>query len=132
MKRGLRLLALLAAGVLVALLVGVYAENRDNPLVPSGRWLGWAGYTALLAVFVLRDHRQSWTRLTFWLVVAGLFAVHTALYAMAFQTVAVWRGLWFLPISIAEYPIFLLVLHWLGYHDHRQARKSRDDSGISS
>jgi len=116
-RRGFQLFALVVTGVLVALVVGFYAENRSNPLVPSGRWLGWVGYTVLLAVFVTRDHRQHWNRVWFWLTLGGLFGVHTGGYALAFQAIDVWRGIWFLPISIAEYPVFLLALRWLGYED---------------
>src|SRR6266850_2299437 len=35
-RRALQFFALLAAGMLVALLVGIYAENRDNALMPRG------------------------------------------------------------------------------------------------
>jgi hypothetical protein len=125
LRRGLQLFALALAGVLVAVVVGFYAENRANPLMPSGRWLGWTGFTVLLSVFVVRDRRQNWGRLSFWLVLAGLFVVHTALYTMAFQSIAVWPSIWFLPISIAEYPIFLLVLQWLGYRDHGRTASPR-------
>lgn len=114
-RHGLQLFALVVTGVVVALLVGFYVENRDNPMMPAGRWMGWIGYTVLLGVFVARDHRRHWNRVSFWLALAGLLAVHTALYGVAFQAVRVWRAIWFLPISIAEYPVFLLALHWLGY-----------------
>lgn len=123
LRRGIQLVAVLVAGVGVAVVVGIYAENTDNPLVPSGRWLGWIGSTVLLGAFVIHDHRNSWRRISFWLAVAGLFAGHTALYALAFQLVATWRGAWFLPITLAEYPIFLLALHWLGYGDDPNVRR---------
>ena len=93
----------------------MYAENRDR--LPSGRWLGRLGYTILIAVFVIRDGRQNWRRSSFWLTLVGLFAAHTALYAVAFKNVQDWRGIWFLPISIVEYVIFVAALQWLGYGD---------------
>lgn len=129
MRCGLRLLALVNTGVLVAFLVGFYAENRNDPLMPAGRWLGWSGYTVLLGVFVVRDYWRHWRRVSFWLVLAGLFAVHTALYAVGFHAIQAWRSIWFLPISIAEYATFVFTLDWLGYRDEatgnsRSARRS--------
>jgi uncharacterized membrane protein YgdD (TMEM256/DUF423 family) len=120
MRRALQLFALVVAGVFVAVLVEFYADNQNNPLMPSGRWLGWAGYTVLLGVFVVREYRQNWSRVSFWLAVVGLLVVHTTLYAVAFQAVTVWRGIWFLPISLAEYPLLVFALHWLGYGQHRR------------
>ena len=124
-KRGLQIVGLLAAGVLFAVVVGMYAENRDNRLMPSGRWLGWTGYTVMLSVLVIRDRRQHWRYLSFWLALAALFAVHTALYAIVFQAVHIWRPIWFLPISIAEYPILLFALESLGYRDDGHNTNSR-------
>lgn len=116
--RAVPLLALIAGGVVVALLVGFYAENRDSPMMPSPRWLGWIGYTVLIAVFVLREHWQHTGRVSFWVALFGLFSAHTAIYAIAFQELREWRGMWFLPLSIAEYAVFLVTLHLLGYRDN--------------
>src|SRR5690242_10016270 len=95
LKRAFQLVALFVAGLVVAVLVGIYAENREH--MPSGRWLGWAGYTVLLAFFVIRDHRATWRRRSLWLTLAGLFLIHTTLYAIVFRSVETWRGIWFLP-----------------------------------
>ena len=102
--------------------VGFYAENRNHALMPVGRWLGWAGYTVLLVVFIIRDHRKSLRHVSFWTVLVGLLVAHTAIYVVAFQFVNVWRGIWFLPVSIAEYLVFSLTLHWLGYDDTHRRR----------
>jgi hypothetical protein len=123
LKRVLQLLALLVAGVLAAALVGFYSDNFES-MVP-GRWVGWAGMTILLCVFIIRDHRRSWGRLSFWLTLTGLFAVHTALYAIVFRQVSVWRGTWFTLISLPEYLIFLLALLWLGYGDIGRTSRPR-------
>jgi hypothetical protein len=40
LKRAFQLVALLVAGLGVAVLVGIYAENREH--MPSERWLGQA------------------------------------------------------------------------------------------
>jgi hypothetical protein len=115
MNRGLQLVVLVIAGVALAMLVGAYVENRDSALMPSGRWLGWMGSTVLLFTFAVRDHRPHWGRLSFGLMLGGLFAVHTLLFAAIFRSVSVWRGIWFLPISIVEYFGSLAALDWLDY-----------------
>ena len=115
MNRVLQLVALVLAGVALAMLVGVYAENRDSALMPSGRWLGWTGSTVLLFAFAVRDHRRHWGRVSFWLILGALFAFHTVLFTAVFRAVTAWRSIWFLPISIIEYLGMLAALRWLGY-----------------
>jgi hypothetical protein len=94
-------------------------------LMPSGRWLGWTGSTVLLFTFAVRDHRPHWSRLPFWLILGGLFVLHTLLFAAVFRSVSVWRGIWFLPISIVEYLGFLAALRWLDYSAGGQTTHSK-------
>ena len=100
-------------GVVAAALLMVYADNRNNPLIPSGRWLGWAVQTVLIFVVLVRDYRPSWSKASFWITVLGLIGAHALAYAAAFSRVEQWRGLWFLPITLIEYPVLLTILDWL-------------------
>lgn len=72
-------------------------------------------YTAVLAYGVLRAHRPDWSRPTFWLTLAVLFSIHFAVYAAAFRAIAEWRVVWFAPLFVVEYTVFLAALEALGY-----------------
>jgi hypothetical protein len=97
--------------------------HKQHPLVPSGRRLGWAGYTVLIAVFVIREKRKSCPHPTFWVVLASLFVARTAAYAVVFLFVETWRGIWFLPITLVECPLLLSVLDRFGRTNKRMLPK---------
>jgi hypothetical protein len=113
-KRALHLSLLVIVGFLVAFVVVTYGDASWGP---AGRWFGLVIYTAIIFGGVIRDFRRSWGQLTFWLSVTGLFAIHSASYAAVLTLVEGWRSVWFLLISIGEYPILVLILHALGYDD---------------
>ena len=110
LRRALQGVALIVAGIGAAILVGWYADQADNPLVPSGRWLGWAGQTAILFYLLLSDWRHSGRRTAVWLVCVALFVCHTVACAVVFEHVREWRPAWFPLLLLIEYPMFAWVL----------------------
>jgi peptidoglycan/LPS O-acetylase OafA/YrhL len=111
-KRGLQLTLLLIGGVVVAFLV---VEYSDAPWAPSARWVALLIYTPIVFGAVVPEFRRSWERMTFWLAVVGLVAVHIAAYVILLTSMDGWRNVWFLPLSMAECPALIFVLHTLGY-----------------
>jgi hypothetical protein len=126
-KRGLQLIAIIVAGFLAAVLVIVYGTYRNHPLMPQGRWLGWSVATGFLICVLALDHRRDWSRWPFWLSLAGLFATHTAAYAVAFERIERWHVGWFIPIALAEYIAFSPILHWLGFRDYGSCKGRRGE-----
>jgi hypothetical protein len=49
----------------------------------------------------------------------------TALYAIVFRQVSVWRATWFTLILLPEFLIFLFALEWLGYGDSGHISRAR-------
>ena len=125
LKRSLQLVGLLVAGIVLAMVVGFVVDNEGQALMPSLPWLGWAGFTVLLGMHAVRDHRRNSNHAWFWLTLAGFFAAHTLLYVVLFRVVGdAWRGLWFLPITVGEYMIFQLIVHWLDLDSAEERRLS--------
>ena len=83
---------------------------EDRWFVPTGRWLGWIGFSILLVAYVMREQRERWRLPRFWMVLAGLLAIHCVSYVIAFRAVDEWRAIWFFPISILEYVIFTALI----------------------
>lgn len=124
-KRGLQFALLGTSGFLIAFFV---VEYGDAPWALPARWLALIVYTPLVFGAVVREFRRSWGRIAFWLCVLGLLAVHTAGYAAVLAHIEAWRNIWFLPLSIAECPILVLILHVLGYDDPSASPRTLDRS----
>lgn len=125
LKRSFQLVGLLLAGILLAMLVGFFVDNEGQALMPPLPWLGWAGFTVLLGVHAVRDNRRNSNHAWFWVTLAGFLAAHTLLYVVLFRVVGdAWRGFWFLPITVAEYMIFQLIVHWLDLDSAEERRPS--------
>jgi hypothetical protein len=102
--------ALIVAGILGAALVGLYAEYRRDHWVPPGRWVGLVLYTAFGFGVIVTNFREHWREVRFWLYFNGLLLVHLLCYAMLLLSVQEWRLIWFLPLSLAEFPVVGYVL----------------------
>jgi hypothetical protein len=114
-KRLLQLLALLAAGVLVAFLVGLVADYGEEHWLPSIRWPVFVVFTVFVFGDVIRNFRRVWSRADFWLTTAVLLFLHTTAYVWVLAQIENWRLIWFLPISIAELGVLLWVLNTFMY-----------------
>ena len=101
-------LALVAAVIL-------YAEIGPFRWMPSIRWWGLAGITAILIGYTARDYRRHWRRRSFWLHMAWLTAAHLAVWSIVLANVSVWGLLWFVPPLFVEAGLLVLILHKLGY-----------------
>jgi len=110
----------IVAGVLVAA-VGLRYGDVDWSI--GLRWVAMAFYTILVFGAALREFRASWRLPLFWLHAFALLLVHTTAYVLLLRTVVEWRNIWFVPLSIAECPILMLVLHSLGYRERQETRR---------
>ena len=93
----------------------LYAEIGPFAWMPSVRWWGLAGLTALLGLQTARTFRRSWRRRSFWLWLTGLVGVHLLAWAMVLRSAAEWGLLWFVPPTIIEAALFVLALNKLGF-----------------
>ena len=103
-------LAVLLGVALVAAVI-LYAELGPIPWMPSVRWWGLAGITVLL----LPTYRRYWAQCSFWMHIAWLTALHIAAWSVVLTKVSVWGLLWFVPPTVVEVALLVLVLHKLGY-----------------
>jgi hypothetical protein len=112
--------ALVVAGILVALSAGAYADLSHSTWMPSGRRIGFAAFTIVVFGLILHEFCLSWSRQAFWMIVVVLFVLHTLIYVAAFSSVAQrLRVIWFAIISIVECAVFAVVLDLLGYRRRR-------------
>ena len=109
-------------------LVIAYGEYSETHWVPPARWVGLAGHTLLIFGTLIRDFRPSWGRAGFWATLAGLFAAHLVAYAIVLRSTPGWRLIWFLPMSLAEFPILMSILSSLGYRDSALKRRRRENA----
>jgi peptidoglycan/LPS O-acetylase OafA/YrhL len=122
------IVGLVACGIAVAALVIAYGEYSETHWVPPARWVGLAVYTLLIFGTLIRDFRPSWGRAGFWATLAGLFAAHLVAYAIVLRSTPEWRLIWFLPMSLAEFPILMSILSSLGYRDSPLKRRRRENA----
>ena len=77
------------------------------------RWIGLAGATAVTFWYPVRRYRRYWGHLSFWLKVVALLAVHLLGYTVLLLRIPEWRLLWFVPPSVVEGGVLVLVLNKL-------------------
>jgi hypothetical protein len=100
----------LAAAILLYAAVGPFAW------MPSVRWSSLAGTTIIIFWVAVRQYRKYWRRFSFWLNVTGLLIIHLFVYTLVMLKVPEWRLLWFVPPSVVETGVLVLVLHKLIRH----------------
>jgi hypothetical protein len=123
-KRSLQICALALTGILVALLVGLYAEYDEKYRLPSARWLALIPYTLVTFGATIREFQRSWVRPTFWFSVIGLISAHLAIYTGILFAVDDWRLIWFVPATMCEVPALVFILASLGYDKKVRAEKA--------
>jgi hypothetical protein len=106
----LEILLVIAAGIAVAGALLFYAAVGPFSWMPSVRWWSLAGTTALVFWAVVKQFRHHWHRLSFWLEIAGLLAAHLSAYTVVLLRVPRWRLVWFVPASVVEGGVLVLVL----------------------
>ena len=102
--------AVMLAGLVLASLLLWYAPVRPLPWVPSIRWWSLAGTTAVVFWVAVKQYRRHWHRPSFWLKVSGLLALHLLAYVVILIKVPEWRLLWFVPPSVIEGGVLVLLL----------------------
>ena len=85
-------------------------------------WFGVAGNTVAIFGIVIKIYRPCWRRRVFWEATASLLFLHTAGFWLVLHNVQEFRIAWFLLISAAEMPLFIIALDRLMYR--RQKRPS--------
>jgi hypothetical protein len=76
------LLLYAANGVLIVAALWAFAVHQaktgGSPILPL-KWLGFAGMTAIVFGYAIRESRRSWGRQRFWLLLGLFFAMHSGL-----------------------------------------------------
>ncbi len=87
--------------------------------LPSG-WLALGVFTSCLFWITIRQSRAYWGRPGFWLATTGLLVVHLLLFIAVLRAYPQWRGIWFVPVIIAEGGLFGAILYLLFGERKRQ------------
>ena len=114
--RTLTLLLEILCGLAVVGAIVLYAEVGPFSWMPSTRWWSLAGTTALVFWVGVQPYRRYWHQFSFWSKVAGLLAVHLLGYTVVLLKVPEWRLLWFVPPSVVEGGLLVLILDKLVRH----------------
>ena len=108
----------LFAEVLIALamVAGVILYANVGPIswMPSSRWWGLAGITGLLFWGVAKRYRTYWSRISFWLKLSGLLAVHLCAWTVVLLRAPQWGLLWFTPPAVIEAVVMVFLLDQFG------------------
>lgn len=106
----LKIILLIMAGIAVAAALLFYAAVGPFAWIPSVRWWSLAGTTVLVFWAVVKQFRRHWQRVSFWVEVGGLLGIHLFAYTILLLRVPEWRLLWFVPVSVVEGGLLVLVL----------------------
>jgi len=114
---------LLYVGIAFAVLVVfaaviVLSKGRGGHI--SGGWFGFVGYTGLLFWVTIRQTREHWQRLGYWLAIGGLLVVHSLAFVAILRAYPAWRMIWFMPVVVVEGGLFGAILYLLFGHRKRQ------------
>ena len=114
---GSQLKTLVVGGVLGVSLVAaiiVYAEYGPSKWMPSIRWWGFTGATAVTFGYPLYWYRKRVRQVRFWLVFSALLVVHSAAYIVVLRSVEEWPLMLFALITPGEWVVIYPVLHRFG------------------
>lgn len=100
-------------GLCLAAAIIAYAAVGPFPWVPAVRWWSLAGTTVIVFWVAVKQYRRHWHEISFWLKVAALLAVHVLAYTVVLLMLPDWRLLWFVPPSVVEAGLLVLVLNRL-------------------
>ena len=112
----LKIMLVILAGFAVAWALLSYAPARPVPWVPSVRWWSLVATTGVVFWVAVKRYRHYWRRPSFWLKVTGLLVIHLLAYSVVLVKVPEWRLLWFVPPSVIEGGVLVLVLNKLVSH----------------
>ena len=114
------------AGILAAALAVFTVEYGRDHWVPPARWVGLTVYTVFGFGVIAQSLRRQWRELRLWLYLTALLLAHLAGYIVLLRSVDEWRLIWFLPMSLAEYPAVAHIMDMVmgRYEPVRRARRS--------
>lgn len=96
-------------GVSLVAAIILYAEYGPSKWMPSIRWWGLIGATAVTFGYPLYWYRRRARQVRFWLVFSALVAVHSAAYILVLRSVEEWPLILFALITpgewVAIYPL---------------------------
>jgi hypothetical protein len=104
--------------VVLAVFAAVIILSKGAKL-PS-EWLALGVFTSCLFWITIRQSRAYWGRPGFWLATSGLLVVHLLLFIAVLRGYPQWRGIWFVPVIIAEGGLFGAILYLLFGERKRQ------------
>lgn len=101
----------IALGVLgvCAMLVAIAIYTGHTRNMPVG-WFGLAAFTPLVFWTVLKLLRRHWKRPAFWSAVVALLVLHILAFVATLLHYPQWPLLWFIPVSMVEASLFLMIL----------------------
>jgi hypothetical protein len=126
-QRVLRFLGYLAIGLVIAILIGIIAWYFPSwtSRMWSGGWVWLAMFTPLIFWYPARQHRYLWGRLSFWITLSGLVALHLLAFTLLLRNYPV-QPFWFAIIAIVEAGIIATILDAILPRPHRTHRRLND------
>ncbi len=106
---GLAVASLTAFALIFALLV----YTGHTSYLEHGGWIGLLVYTSGLFWVTIRQSRDYWHRLGFWVTVAGLLVLHVLAFVAILHAYPQWRMIWFMPVIVVEGGLFGALLYLL-------------------
>jgi hypothetical protein len=101
-------LALVAAAIF-------YAEIGPFPWMPSVRWWMLATTTATLVWLAAKQYRAHRRRLSFWLTLAALVAIHVSVWSVMILRTESFGLLWFVVAAPVEGAVVVFTLEKAGF-----------------
>jgi hypothetical protein len=99
-----------------AVFYGVYSARTGGSGRLPLRWVSFFPTTALVFWLAVKPFRRYWRRLSFWLEVGALLVAHGVIFAILLTKIPEWPLLWFVPTSLAEVALILLILERVAGH----------------
>jgi hypothetical protein len=113
LKLGSRFLLYIAIAIgalaLCALLVAIAVYSGHTHGLPVA-WFGFIGFTPLIFWTVIKSLKRHWKQPAFWFAVGGLFILHSLAFVATLLHYPRWPLLLFIPTSMVEAGLFVLVL----------------------
>lgn len=97
-RRSLRYVAI-ALAVFLAVFLLVVVSNGAKEL-PD--WLTVGAFTCGLFWITIRESKEYWPRVGFWMAMFGILIVHVALLLAILRVYPAWRPIWFAPLILVE------------------------------
>jgi hypothetical protein len=125
-SRLLRLLLYVEIGLVLAtflFFLGWYGASKGINVFPM-RWIGLCVWSVIVFWYSALEYKRYWHRSRFWLVLFALLTFHVVAFVAILRRYQEWRLPWFIPSSLFEGWIIILVLEFMLHH------KTKDDGVV--